>query len=193
VNHIELTASVDVALLAFRVTLGVMILLHGYNHLFGPGGVAGTGRWFASLGFRPARMHALMSGLVELAVGSGLVLGLVTALACAGLIGTMAVAGWTAHRPNGFFIFRDGYEYVLVVAVAALMLATVGPGTLSLDKVVGLVDYDSHRMGLRGVAGAVVAGGGGLLGAALLLGVGWRPARKPASTVSSSASSPVGS
>jgi putative oxidoreductase len=79
VSAIELTTSVDVVLMAFRATLGVMILMHGYNHLFGPGGVAGTARWFGGLGFRPAKVHALMSGLVELAVGFGLVFGLLTA------------------------------------------------------------------------------------------------------------------
>jgi putative oxidoreductase len=176
-DGVDPTTTVDVVILAFRITLGAMILMHGYNHLFGTGGIAGTAGWFDGLGFRPARLHAWMSGLVELAVGVGLILGLLTALACAGLIGTMAVAGWAAHRPNGFFIFRDGYEYVLVVAVAALALAAVGPGSLSLDHAAGIVDYGSGEPGLLGAVGALVAGVGGLLGAALLLGVGWRPAR----------------
>lgn len=178
INGIEVTGGVDVVLLVFRVTLGVMIFLHGYNHLRGPGGVDGTARWFGNLGFRPAKVHALMSGFVELAVGVGLLLGLLTAVACAALIGIMAVAGWTAHRPNGFFIFRDGYEYVLVVAVTALALATFGPGPISLDNAVGLVDYgDAANAGLLGAPGAIIAAGGGVAGAVLLLGLGWRPAR----------------
>src|SRR4051794_39131195 len=111
--------SFDAAVFAVRVVLGVMIGLHGRNHLFGKGGVDGTANWFASLGFKPARVHALMSGYVELAAGAGLVAGFLCGFAAGALIGTMAVAGWAAHRPNGFFIFRDGYEYVLVVAVAA--------------------------------------------------------------------------
>src|SRR5581483_2862258 len=82
----------DLALLLIRTVLGGMIFLHGYNHLFGAGGVEGTARWFASLGFRPAKVHALMSGYVELAAGVGLLLGLLNALACAALIGTMCVA-----------------------------------------------------------------------------------------------------
>lgn len=174
-NSIELTPSVDVVLLAFRLTLGAMILAHGYNHLFGSGGVTGTARWFGGLGFRPARVHAWMSGTVELVVGAALMLGLLTALASAGLIGTMAVAGWAAHRRNGFFIFRDGYEYVLVVAVAALALAAVGPGTISADDALGVVNYGAEHPGLLGSQAVLLAGGGGLLGAALLLGLGWRP------------------
>ncbi len=177
-NGIEITGTIDVVLLAFRCTLGAMIFLHGYNHLFGAGGVEGTARWFGSLGFRPAKVHALMSGLVELAVGVGLVVGLLTPIACAALIGTMVVAGWAAHRPNGFFIFRDGYEYVLVVAVAAVALATFGPGTLSLDSLVGLAAYDDPlRNGLLGGDGALIAALGGLAGGVLLLAFGWRPVR----------------
>jgi len=179
VNGLEITAGTDVVLTVFRVTLGVMIFLHGYNHLWGAGGVDGTARWFHGLGFRPAKVHALMSGLVELAIAAGLVLGLLTSVACAALVGTMVVAGWTAHRPNGFFIFRDGYEYVLVVAVAAVALAALGPGTLSLDAAVGLVDYspDDSGNGLLGGDGALIAAIGGLAGGIALLATGWRSDR----------------
>ncbi|MCW2620618.1 MAG: hypothetical protein JWL64_220 [Frankiales bacterium] len=170
---------VDFALLLFRVTLGGMIAMHGYNHLYGPGGVDGTARWFGSMGFHPARVHALMSGYTELAAGASLILGLFTPLGAAALIGTMSVAGWVAHRPNGFFIFKDGYEYVLVVAVAALTLATVGPGALSLDYAFGIVDYtDSSSLGLAGMTGFLIALVGGLGGAIGLLVTGWKPVPK---------------
>jgi putative oxidoreductase len=171
----------DLALLLLRVTLGGMILMHGWNHLFGPGGVDGTARWFASLGFRPAKVHALMSGYVELAAGAGLIAGFLTAFAAAALIGTMTVAGWAAHRPNGFFIFRDGYEYVLVIAVAAAALGLLGPGTWSLDDAFGIVDYsDPSRAGLVGWTGGLVAAVGGVGGGAFLLATGWRPVKKEA-------------
>lgn len=168
----------DLALLLVRAVLGCTIFLHGYNHLFGPGGVEGTARWFASLGFRPAKVHALMSGYVELAAGVGLVLGLLNALACAALIGTMCVAGWAAHRPKGFFVFRDGYEYVLVIGVAALALALLGPGSISLDSAVGVVDYeDPSGAGLVGSTGGLLAAMLGVGGAAVLLATSWRPVK----------------
>lgn len=168
--------SFDLAVLLLRVTLGAMIIMHGYNHLFGKGGVEGTARWFAGLGFRPAKLHALMSGYTELAAGTALILGLFTPLAAAALIGTMVVAGWAAHRPNGFFIFRDGYEYVLVVAVAAFALGVLGPGSLSLDSAFGIVDYDDpNSAGLLGLTGGLLAGVGGIGGGIVLLVTGWRP------------------
>jgi putative oxidoreductase len=169
----------DLALLLVRVTLGAVMIMHGKNHLWGKGGVDGTARWFASLGFKPARVHALMSGYGELAAGAALILGFFTPFACATVIGTMCVAGWAAHRPNGFFIFRDGYEYVLVIGVAALALAILGPGGMSLDASFGIVDYDDPSDGgLVGRTGGLLALIGGVGGAAVLLATSWRPVAK---------------
>lgn len=50
----------------------------------------------------------------------------------------MLVAGLLAHRKNGFFVFKDGYEYVLVLAVTCLLLGVTGPGRFSLDNAFGI-------------------------------------------------------
>lgn len=42
------------------------------------------------------------------------------------------------HWPKGFFVQNGGYEYNLVLAVAALAIAAVGPGTFSVDHLLGL-------------------------------------------------------
>jgi putative oxidoreductase len=166
----------DLALLLLRVTLGAVMIMHGKNHLWGKGGVEGTARWFASLGFRPAKVHAYLSGYGELAAGAGLIVGLLTPFAAAAVISTMCVAGWAAHRPNGFFIFRDGYEYVLVMGVATLLVAMFGPGGYSLDDAFGIVDYeDPSSAGLVGRTGGLIALVGGVGSAALLLATSWRP------------------
>jgi uncharacterized membrane protein YphA (DoxX/SURF4 family) len=98
----------SLALLVFRIALGVVFLAHGWNHVFGGGKIAGTGRWFESLGMRPGWLHAWTASLTELGAGALLVAGLAMPLACAGVIGTMTVAWITNHRRNGFFIFRPG-------------------------------------------------------------------------------------
>ncbi len=161
--------SVDGAALLIRVVVGVTMVAHGYNHVWGGGGLAGTARWFGSLGMRPPKLHALLSGAGELAAGAALVLGLLTPLACAFIVGTMVVAGITAHRKNGFFVFRDGYEYVLVLAVTSAALALLGPGSLSVDRLAGL-DED-----LSGGVGLAIAAGAGVIGALALLAATWRP------------------
>ena len=50
----------------------------------------------------------------------------------------MLVAGLLAHRVNGFFVFREGCEYVLVLGVVSLALGMLGPGWLSLDHAAGI-------------------------------------------------------
>jgi putative oxidoreductase len=161
----------DTGLLLIRLSLGGTLIMHGWNHWLGGGKIAGTARWFEGLGLRPGAVHAWTSVVTELGAGALLILGLLTPLACAGAIGTMAVAGIIAHRRNGFFIFRDGYEYVLMISVVAFALAVIGPGVASIDHAAGLR--------LTGTAGALIALLAGLGGAGTLIATAWRPASIP--------------
>lgn len=161
----------DLVLLLLRVTVGAIMVAHGLNHWRGPGGVEGTARWFGSIGLAPPKVHAWMSVVVEIAAGLALVVGLLTPLGAAATIGTMTVAGIAAHRRNGLFVFKDGYEYVLLVAVVCLAIATLGPGEVSLDHALGIDDDLDGWLGL-GLAGT------GVLGAGALLAACWRPAKK---------------
>lgn len=167
--------SIDLALLALRVMVGGVFLAHGINHVLGGGKIAGTGRWFESLGMRPGWLHAWTASLTEIGAGALLVLGLLTSVAAAGVIGVMLVALVTNHLKHGFFIFRpgEGYEYVLTLSVVGFALAMLGPGGWSLDRASGL---DAHILGWTGLWIALGAGVGGALA---LLGAFWRPERRP--------------
>jgi putative oxidoreductase len=166
--------SINLALLVFRVGVGAVMLAHGINHIYGGGKIAGTARWFESLGMRPGIVHAWLASLTEVAGGIALVLGLLTPLGGAAVIGVMLVAWITNHRGNGFFIFRpgEGWEYVMTLTITGLALAVLGPGKWSLDQAIG---WRKDLIGTTGLLIAIVAGGGG---AALLLATAWRP--KPA-------------
>lgn len=161
----------DTAAGLLRITLGIVMVAHGWNHLRGPGGIEGTARWFGSMGLRPPKVHALASALTELGSGVALVLGLLTSLQCGAVVGIMAVAFMTAHRSNGFFVFKpgQGYEYVVVLAVVAIALAILGPGEWSLDHALGIDDDLDSWVGLGLSAGV------GLVSAAGLLVTFWRP------------------
>jgi putative oxidoreductase len=161
------SAAVDTALLLTRATVGVTMMAHGYNHWRGGGKIAGTARWFSGLGLRYGTLQAWMSVVTELGAGLLLVAGLATPLACAAVISVMFIAGLLAHRKNGFFVFRDGYEYVLVLSVVALALATLGPGRVSLDDAAGIA--------VTGWAGGGVAVGVAVVATAGLLAVFYRP------------------
>lgn len=165
---------IDVSLLLFRLAVGTVMVAHGYNHIFGGGKVAGTGRWFESLGMKPGWLHAWTASLTELGGGALLIFGLLTPLAGASVVGVLTVAWITSHRKNGFFIFRpgEGYEYVMTLVFAGLLFCGAGGGQLSLD----------HALGLRspGWLTAVGCAGIGLGGAAALLVTFWRPIKENA-------------
>jgi putative oxidoreductase len=179
-----MSGAAGVALLLVRVVVGGTMIAHGVNHWRGGGRIAGTARWFAGLGLRNGTLQAWMSVVTEIGAGLLLVAGLLTSLACAAVISVMLVAGLLAHRRNGFFVFRDGYEYVLVLAVTSLALAMIGPGRVSLDAAAGIA--------VTGWAGGGVALGVGVVATGGLLATFWRP--KPASPPeTASASSPAAS
>jgi putative oxidoreductase len=162
------------ALLLVRVVVGITMIAHGYNHWRRGGRIAGTARWFSGLGLRHGTLQAWMSVVTEIGAGTLLVIGLLTPLACAAVISVMLIAGLLAHRPNGFFVFKDGYEYVLVLSVISLALATLGPGKLSVDSAAGIT--------VTGWAGGGVALGVAVAATAGLLATFWRPQPAPSKT-----------
>lgn len=149
----------DFGLLVVRLALGPMIFAHGYNKMFGAGGIAGTTRWFESLGLRPARVHALLASVLEMATGVLLLLGLGTPAACAALVGLMAVAAVTDHKGKGYFVFKGGSEYVLLVAMVAIGLASLGAGHWSVDHALG-VDISGLWWAIGAAVLGVIAAGG---------------------------------
>jgi putative oxidoreductase len=123
----------DTVLLILRLCLGLTLAAHGLNKFFGGGRIPGTARWFESIGMKPGTLHARIAATAETAGGLGLAAGLLTPIPAAGFVALMFVAAWTVHRPNGFFIVKEGWEYNLVLAIAAVAVATLGAGRLSLD------------------------------------------------------------
>jgi len=151
---------IDAALLILRLWAGVVIVAHGLNH---GRNLTGTANWFESVGFRQPRLNAFLSSAMEIAVGVGLIAGLLTAFAAAGLAATMFVAFWAIHRFAGFFVFHrpdEGYEYVGTLSVVALALSIAGPGAVSIDAALG---WDQNLFGWVGV---------GIFAAGIFAGIG---------------------
>jgi putative oxidoreductase len=162
--------AIDIAALILRLAIGFTIFAHGWNHVFRGGRLAGTARWFESIGIRPGRVHALLGSVTELGAGVLLLIGLLTPLAAAAVVGTMVVALIANHLKNGFFIFRpgEGYEYVLMITLVSVALGALGGGRISVDHA---IDFSVDGWG--GFLVALLVGGGG---AALVLLTSWRPA-----------------
>jgi putative oxidoreductase len=149
-----------IGLLILRLVVGLTLAAHGAQKLFGwfgGSGLNGTGGFLEQLGFVPGRRHALFAGLAELGGGLLLALGLATPVAAVLIVAVMTVAAVSAHLKQGFFNHKQGYEYTLILAIAAVSLAFTGPGPLSLDAWLGVQDA-GPVWGLAALVLGVVAG-----------------------------------
>src|SRR5215203_1553582 len=165
----EASMDADLGLLVLRLALGPMLFAHGWNKIFGGGGLEGTAGWSESLGLRPGWLHARFAAFSELAVGTLVTVGLLTGLAATGLVALMIVATLTDHRGKGYFIFKGGCEYTVLVAMIAVALAALGPGSWSLDHA---LDWT-----LAGGTWAIIAALGGTLAALVHLATFRRPVK----------------
>lgn len=159
----------EFARLILRASVGTTMIAHGMKHAKSLEGTAG---WFGSIGFRQPELQAKTSAVVEIGSGAALLAGAATPLAASAVIGTMAVAARSVHLENGFFITAEGYEYVLGISTAAAAIAALGPGSLSVDRLIG-------RRGPVGTKAGVLAIVLGVLGAAAQLKTFWE---KPVKT-----------
>lgn len=148
----------DIGVLLLRVVLGGTFAYHGAEKvgLVGEEGLEGATRFFARQGFHPPRAMAVVAAATELSAATGLLLGLLTPLAAAALVGVTVNIG-SLHARNGFSRKRNGVEYELVLAGIAAALAFTGGGSWSVDRLLGL-DLGGTIHGAAAVGLGVVMG-----------------------------------
>jgi putative oxidoreductase len=108
---------------------------------------------------RPGKPNAIAAGAAEAGGGALLAVGLETPFAASVLVATMMTAIHRVHAKNGPWSSNGGYEYNLVLIAAALALAEVGPGALSLDAARG-----RERSGSGWALAALATGALGAIG-----------------------------
>src|SRR5262249_60540455 len=124
----------DIGLLVLRLAVGLTMAAHGGQKLFGwfgGYGIAGTGGWLESIGFRPGKVQAVVAGTFEFAGGLLVPLGLLTPLGTALVIAVMVTAIGSVHLPKGVWVTDGGFEYHLVILASRAAPALPGPGRLS--------------------------------------------------------------
>jgi putative oxidoreductase len=129
--------NVNKGLLLVRVVVGALFVGHGCQKLFGLFGGDGMQAWTATVaraGIQPAATWATLAATAELGSGVLLILGLLTPLASALLIGDMLVAILKVHASKGLWSQQGGFEYNLVLIALLLAIGIVGPGMFSLDR-----------------------------------------------------------
>jgi putative oxidoreductase len=130
----------DTGLLIARLVFGSVMAAHGAQKLFGwfgGHGIAGTGNFFDSLGFRPGRLLAVAAGLGEVSSGLLVASGLFGPIGPAVMLSVMIVAS-SLHWSNGLFAMKNGIELPLLYSTGAVALALTGYGAFSLDALFGI-------------------------------------------------------
>ena len=128
----------DGGLLLIRLIVGVVFIFHGSQKLFGAfggPGIEGFGGALGSMGFPMPTLGAWLVACVEFFGGVALILGLGTRVAGLLLTIVMLTAVVVVHRA-AFSVGQGGMEFALTLGIVSLALVLMGPGRLSLDRLV---------------------------------------------------------
>ncbi|WP_137843340.1 DoxX family protein [Microbacterium sp. 2FI] len=125
----------DITLLFGRVSLGIVLIAHGWQK-FAVDGIDGVGQWFGSLGIPMPIAAAAFAATVELLGGILLILGLAVRVVGPLIAIDMLGAFIFVHAANGLFVIDGGWEFVLVVATLALVIAGLGAGRIAVDPLI---------------------------------------------------------
>ena len=119
-----------VALLAMRLTLGAIVVAHGFHKVFG--GLHHHAEFVSSLGL-PA-WTAYLSSFTEFLGGLLVLAGLFTRAAAFAICIDLVVAILKVHLQKGL-TGNGGFEFPLAVATLAFALIFLGPGPFALDQI----------------------------------------------------------
>jgi len=141
------------ALLFVRLALGIVVLPHGMQKLFGiwgGPGVAGTiDAFMKAFGFSPA--ITLLVIATEFLGAAGLITGFLTRLGAFGIGTSMTVCALINHIQNGFFMNwfgtqkGEGIEYHVLILGMALALVWKGGGALSIDRYIARKVWTAYK------------------------------------------------
>ena len=154
-----MTVTMSIALLLLRLGLGLTIIGHGVQKLFGWFGGPGLSRvrqGFEKQGFRPVWPWVALAIIGEVGGGLSVALGFLTPLGAAGIFGAMAMATFKSHWKNGFWLSKGGYEYSLMLMITSVAIGLVGPGSYSLDTLFGITLPQSLLFCVLAVAALLV-------------------------------------
>ncbi len=128
-----------VVLPLLRFVMGLVLVPHGCQKLFGWFGGAGFEKFtanFDKMGWHPAAFWVALVALTETLGGLMLAFGFLTRFAAAAIFIFMLNAIWATGQ-RGFFWLQGGLEYSLIIATVALVFLIKGGGRYSIDHARG--------------------------------------------------------
>src|SRR3954470_1919957 len=133
--------AIDISLRILQLAVGLTFAAHGAQKAFGWWGGPGLAGWEGAMqhmGFRPARLFAVVSAGIELVGGLMLAVGFLTPFVAAVLLAQTVVIIGQVHWSNGFFNSKSGIEFPLLLGVGAAAVGLGGPSAVSVDAALGL-------------------------------------------------------
>jgi putative oxidoreductase len=130
-DHIE-RLRLAAAIIA-RLTLGSIMLAHGWNKVIPHGSLYAFAHTIAKMGL--PYWLGYVAAFTEFFGGIALIVGVLTPIAAAGIAIDMAVAILKVHLHHGL-TGSSGFEFPLALFALALVLLADGPGYLAVDRVV---------------------------------------------------------
>lgn len=125
----------DLAYLLVRLTVGLMVVPHGWGKLFGSG-VTGVAGYLTRLHLEPATPLAAIVIFNETVGGILIALGLFTRPIAALLVIEFIVLTVVVHVPRGYMV-QGGVEFPLLWLLMFVVVLLRGGGPYSLDRVIG--------------------------------------------------------
>ena len=123
----------DFGLFLIRRIIGVVLVVHGSQKLFG--GIEGFAGYLDTLGVPAPLLNAWVAASVEFFGGIAIAAGVLTRLVAVPVAFTMGVAFFVGH--GGVFDMRQGGgEYALTLGVISVALVFTGAGQLTVTRLV---------------------------------------------------------
>ncbi|MEO9328974.1 DoxX family protein [Gordonia aurantiaca] len=147
----------SIGILLARIAVGVVFLAHGLQK-FQQNGWGGPKGFFEMIDVPLPAVSAFLVTWLEILGGIALIVGVLTPVVGLLFVLDMVGAIFFAHIDNGLWASDGGYEFVLTLGAASLLLTVVGAGLFSVDAVVGrkigwLAPDSATRRDTAGVAG----------------------------------------
>ena len=120
----------NAALLFIRIASAAVFLYHGSAILFGTFGGPGPARFAAFL--HVPVVVAYLVGIGQFFGAMGILFGIFTRIAAAGIAIIMLGAIYLVHLPHGFDVSHGGIEFAFTMLLIALALVFTGPGKFSV-------------------------------------------------------------
>ncbi|NLE78255.1 MAG: DoxX family protein [Rhodococcus sp.] len=129
------TTARNIGLLIGRIGIGAIFLAHGLQKV--QNGQEAMSSGFESMGVPLPAVSAFLVTWLEVLGGIALIVGALVPVVGALFVIVMAGAYFSTHADNGLWVSDGGYELVLALGAASLILAVVGSGRFGVDGLLG--------------------------------------------------------